>query len=207
MSRGLVISYCDLTGNSVLPWVEAGYEAICYDLQHSIRADRKETIGLGVLWKRWGDVRSQEEQDADAGFAAPPCTDMAVSGARDFAKKGLRRLIDALEVIEHCRRLCVATRGPWALEQPVSRLSSIWRKPDFMFDPADYGDGYTKKTCLWTGGGFVMPPKNRVEITAPSYIHKMPPSADRANLRSATPMGFARAVFQANAKHQLREIA
>lgn len=86
------------------------------------------------------------------------------------------------------------------LENPVSTLSTYWRKPDHTFDPCDYGDGYTKKTCVWCGGGFVMPPKNRVPVTEPGYIHKMAPGPDRADRRSATPGGFARAVFTANAK-------
>jgi len=60
------------------------------------------------------------------------------------------------------------------------------------------GDTYTKKTCLWTGGGFKMPEKRSVEPTEGSKMHLMPPSENRANLRSATPMGFAQAVFEAN---------
>ncbi len=206
MSRGLVVSLCDLTGNMVRPWAEAGYLCICCDLQHSIRADHVE----GNITFAWADVRSLSHdavRDAAIVFASPPCTNLAVSGARDFQKKGIRGLIDALEVVEACRLLCEFSGARWMLENPVSRLSSCWRKPDHIFHPWEYGDGYTKKTCLWTGGGFVMPEKRPVPITSPSYIHKMPPSAERSNLRSATPMGFARAVFQANAKHQLREIA
>lgn len=204
---GRVVSYCDLTGNMVRDWARAGYECVCYDTQHSIRADRKENVGAGVIWFRWADVRGLEEEDAVAAFAAPPCTDLSVSGARDFAKKGLRRLIDALDVVEHCRRLCVGSRGLWALENPVSRLSSCWRKPDHIFDPCDYGDPWTKKTCLWVGGGFVMPPKHRVEPTEGMKIWKMPPSDDRANLRAETPPGFARAVFEANHPVVLRCVA
>lgn len=207
---GLIVSLCDRTGNMLVPWAEEGYTCIAVDLQHSIRAGRAEPEpGAVVFW--WGDVRSGSLSDYPADpwmvFGFPPCTHTAVSGARDFQRKGLRLLIDALEVVEACRVLAENSRARWMIENPVSTLSTYWRKPDYSFDPADYGDGYTKKTCLWTGGGFVMPPKNRVEITAPSYIHKMPPGPERMNLRSATPMGFARAVFQANARHQLREIA
>lgn len=204
-----VISLCDLTGNMVRPWAEAGYTCVCYDFQHSIRADRVEAVGAGSITYRWADVRSltyadiRSEWDVDIMFAFPPCTNLAVSGARDFRRKGLRGLIDALEAVEACRVLCETTFAPWMIENPVSRLSSCWRKPDFMFDPCDYGDPYTKKTCLWTGGGFAMPPKDRVEPTMEGHIWKMPPSPERANLRSATPMGFARAVFQANGKPAL----
>ena len=198
---GMVISLCDLTGNMVRPWAEAGCSCVCYDIQHSIRADRVERVGAGTITYRWADVRSltaADFPDACIVFAFPPCTHLAVSGARDFARKGLRLLIDALEVVETCRVLCENSRAPWMLENPVSRLSTLWRKPDHTFDPCDYGDPWTKRTCLWTGGGFVMPEPTRVEPTLGSMIHLMPPTDDRANLRSETPMGFARAVAQAN---------
>jgi hypothetical protein len=89
------------------------------------------------------------------------------------------------------------------IENPVSTLSTYWRKPDYAFHPYEY-DGYTeqdeaysKKTCLWTSNDSVMPD------TAPAEeyddrIHKMAPSADRAERRSMTPQGFANAVFRAN---------
>lgn len=197
-SLGLVLSLCDYTGNMVRPWVEAGYDALCLDIQHSIRADRvKDSITY-----RWADVRSVTPSDFPIKpvmvFAFPPCTHLAVSGARDFQRKGLRGYIDGLELVEACRRLCEWFDAPWMLENPVSRLASAWRKPDYNFDPCDYGDPYTKKTCLWTGNGFVMPPKQRVEPTQGSKMHLMPPGDDRANQRSETPMGFARAVFAAN---------
>lgn len=194
---GLVVSLCDYTGNMVRPWAEAGYECVCYDFQHSVA---RNSVKDGITFK-WANVRSLTSDDVWAAkivFAFPPCTNLAVSGAAWFSKKGLRGLIDALEVVECCRQLCVGSRAPYMIENPVSVLSSFWRKPDHMFDPCDYGDPYTKKTCLWTGGGFVMPPKNRVEPTLGNHIWHMSPGPERANLRSATPMGFARAVFEAN---------
>lgn len=92
------------------------------------------------------------------------------------------------------------------LENPVSTISSYWRKPDFSFNPCDYAgyldhpedEAYTKKTCLWTGGGFRMPLEKPVEPVLGSKMHMLPPSDDRGDLRSVTPEGFARAVFQAN---------
>ena len=94
---------------------------------------------------------------------------------------------------------------PYLLENPVSTLASYYRKPDYTFNPCDYGgyltpprDAYTKKTCLWTGNGFVMPEPKPVEPIEGSKMHLMPPSEGRANLRSVTPAGFARAVFESN---------
>ncbi len=64
------------------------------------------------------------------------------------------------------------------------------------FQPCDYGDPYTKKTCLW--GNFNNPIKNPVAPTEGSKMHKYPPSKDRQMLRSITPPGFAKAFFEAN---------
>lgn len=201
MPEGVVISLCDLTGNMVRPWAEAGYECLCLDLQHSIRRDHVD----GNITFRWADVRSLTPADLptpDIIFAFPPCTHLAVSGARDFRRKGLRGLIDALETVEACRKLCEWFGCPWMLENPVSRLSSCWREPDHYFHPWQWGDLWTKKTCLWTGGGFVMPePIHAIEPAGVTdKIHKMPPGDDRANARSETPMGFATAVFEANSR-------
>lgn len=76
---------------------------VCYDVQHSIRADRVENVGAGKIIYRWGDVRSLTREDIGAPviiFAFPPCTNLAVSGARDFQRKGLRGFIDGLELVE-----------------------------------------------------------------------------------------------------------
>ena len=198
-----VISLCDHSAVMVMPWVDAGFLAHCYDLQN-------ETGCCGLLYKSNTDVRKLGvfPMRATIVFAFPPCTNLAVSGARWFQDKGLQGLIDGLEVVEACRKICEASGAPWMLENPVSTLSTYWRKPDFMFDPCDYAgylddpapEAYTKRTCLWTGGGFVMPEKRRVEPVLGSKMHLLPPSADRANLRSRTPAGFAKAVFMANGK-------
>ena len=140
-------------------------------------------------------------------FAAffPPCTDVAVSGARWFTDKGLGALIKALQLFEVSIKWAEWCGCPYMIENPVSTVSSYWRKPDYIFNPCDYAgyqggenDLYTKKTCLWTGGGFVMPdPKPRTPSQG-SRMHLLSPGADRANMRAVTPAGFARAVFEAN---------
>lgn len=208
MSLGTVESLFDLSGVMVTPWAEAGYDCICYDIEHSIRKDRVERVGRGTITYRWADARNLEPVAGSViRFAFPPCTHVAVSGARDFERKGLPLLIDSLVLLDAARRFCLYTPAPWMIENPVSRFSTLWRKPDHYFDPCDYGDPYTKKTCLWTGGGFVMPEKHRVEPVKGSMMHLMPPGPNRANERSETPAGFARAVFQANATHRVTEAA
>jgi hypothetical protein len=195
----IVVSMCDKTGNMVRPWAEAGFECVCVDIQHSIRKDREERVGAGVIRYVWGDVRSwTPEKRPLIAFAFTPCTNLAVSGARDFRKKRWPMMRDGLDLFHAAVTVFEWAGCPWMAENPVGRIAGIMGAAEHSFDPCDYGDPYTKKTLLWTGGGFIMPPKNRVEPTEGSAMHLMPPSDDRADLRSATPMGFARAVFAAN---------
>jgi hypothetical protein len=89
------------------------------------------------------------------------------------------------------------------IENPMSTISTYWRPPDHKFHPCQYAgyhldDNYTKETWLWTGGGFIMPPMDMpldLEIDE-TYIHYQSPGEERANIRSATPIGFSKAVFQ-----------
>jgi hypothetical protein len=195
MSKPIVISCFDESTVMVQPWAEAGYDCYCVDLLHEPGAMRD-----GNITRVGADVADWLPPRGDIAFAAffPPCTDVAVSGARWFKDKGLGRLVAALRLFDVSARLAEWCQCPYLIENPVSTVSSYWRKPDHSFDPCDYGDPYTKKTCLWTGGGFVMPRKQRVEPTEGSKMHLLPPSEERARLRSATPLGFARAVFEAN---------
>lgn len=196
--KPIVLSLCDRTGVMVQPWLEAGYECHIVDVQH--QAGRTTD---GLLVKHGADLRRWWLPPRDAVaivFAFPPCTNLSVSGARWFREKGLRGLIDGLETVEQCRAICEWTAAPWMLENPVGTLSTYWREPDYTFQPWEYGDTYTKKTCLWTGNTFVMPEawqRTKPDDTT-SLIHLMPPSADRGDKRSVTPAGFARAVFEAN---------
>ena len=186
----------------VQPWADAGYACLCVDLQHSDDGRREGSVTF-VRADIRGWLPPLEPYAIVFGF--PPCTDLAVSGARWFAEKGLARLSDALAIVDACRRICEWSKAPWMLENPVSMLNSYWRAPDFAFDPYEYGgygypeDAYTKRTCLWTGGGFRMPARKPIPPAFGSKMHLIPPSEDRANLRAETPKGFARAVFEANA--------
>jgi hypothetical protein len=191
----IVISCFDHSTNMVKPWAEAGYDCYCIDIMHSTGSYRD-----GNITKVGCDINDWMPPRGDVAFAAffPPCTDVAVSGARWFKDKGIGRLVQALHLFDVSVKLAEWLECPYLIENPVSTISTYWRTPDHSFDPCDYGDPYTKKTCLWTGGGFLMPAKNRVDPTEGSKMHLLPPSKDRANIRSETPMGFARAVFRAN---------
>jgi hypothetical protein len=203
----MVLSLCDRTGNAVRPWAAAGYRCLIVDIQHEPgeRELEPNIVAIGANVLRWVPPTTT---DIDFVFAFPPCTDMAVSGARWFAGKGLDALADALHIVAACARIAEASGARYIIENPRSTLATYWRKPDYEFDPYEYAgylvqpdcEAYTKRTCLWTGGGFVMPQKRPVQPTLGSIMHRMPPAADRADWRSVTPKGFAQAIFDANCR-------
>jgi hypothetical protein len=206
----IVISLFELTYNMIAPWAAAGYTCYCVDLQHPPGETR-----AGSIIKVGADVREWLPPYAPISilFAFPPCTNTAVSGARWFKEKGLGSLINALELFDAALRLAEWSKAPYLLENPVSTVSTYWRTPDQIFDPCDYGgyltpptDAYTKKTCLWTGNGFKMPKPRRVEPHEGSRMHRLPPSPERSRIRSATPKGFAQAVFEANCQNEFRSV-
>lgn len=217
--RDIVLCLCDLTGNMAAPWIEAGYSAILVDPQHAPvvhTGGRITRIGHVIDHpETWRAIRTWAQHIAFVA-AFPPCTDLAVSGARWFKAKGEADpafQFKAMQVVWQCHAIAEFIGAPWMIENPVSRISSLWRKPDHTFHPHHFtgyepGDNYTKATCLWTGGGFVMPQPFKADLGAPdNRIHTAPPSEDRANFRSATPIGFARAVFAANGKQRLMDAA
>ena len=200
--KGIILSLCDYTGNMIEPWAKAGFLCYCVDLQHSPGESKQgNIIRVGADICEWLPPYAP----IAAVFAFPPCTDVAASGARWFKDKGMGNLIRALRLFEACLRIAEWTGAPYMIENPVSTISTYWRKPDFTFDPHEYGgyinppgDAYTKRTCLWTGNGFVMPKKSPIQPTEGSRMHRVGPSRDRAAVRSVTPKGFAQAVFEAN---------
>ena len=130
-------------------------------------------------------------------LCAPPCTHFSRSGARWWKQKGEGALIEALTVVDACLRIVTVTEPEWwCLENPIGRLIHFLGPWAMTFNPCDYGDPYTKRTCLW--GKFNHPVKRPVFPLLGGAMHILPPSKDRAMLRSVTPSGFARAFFEAN---------
>lgn len=203
----IVISCFDYSTTMVKPWAEAGYTCYCVDTQHPEGETRE-----GNIIKVGADILDWVPPRGEIVFAAffPPCTDVAVSGARWFKDKGIGALWRSLRLFDVSVKLAEWTGAPYIIENPVCTVSSYWRKPDYTFNPCDYGDyltppgdAYTKKTCLWTGGGFVMPDKKPVVpervCSQGSWLQTLGGKSERTkNLRSKTPMGFALAVFEAN---------
>jgi hypothetical protein len=121
--------------------------------------------------------------------AHPPCTHLAVSGARWFKDKRQEQA-DALDFV---RLLLAAPIPRIALENPVSVISTRIRRPDQVIQPWMFGHGETKATCLWLKGLPALTPTN-VVAGRDARIHRMPPSQDRWKLRSTTYPGIARAM-------------
>lgn len=124
----------------------------------------------------------------DLLIAHPPCTHLAVSGARWFKDK----LAEQAEALEFVRRLLDAPIPHIALENPVSIISSRIRKPDQIIQPWQYGHGETKATCLWLKNLPKLKPTDIVEGRE-ARVHRMPPGPDRWKERSRTFPGVARA--------------
>jgi hypothetical protein len=121
--------------------------------------------------------------------AHPPCTHLAVSGARWFKDK----VVEQVEALDFVRLLLAAPISRIALENPISIISSRIRKPDQIIQPWQFGHGETKATCLWLNGLPLLTPTNVVEGRE-ARIHRMPPSPDRWKLRSETYQGIADAM-------------
>ncbi|HDY68746.1 hypothetical protein LCGC14_1644260 [marine sediment metagenome] len=138
-----------------------------------------------------GDIRNIIDDMWDMLIGFPPCTHLAVSGARWFLEK---RLDGSQEKgIDLFMLLASTDISQIAIENPVGIMSTEWRKPDQYIQPWQFGHGETKKTCLWLKGLPLLRPTNIVEGRE-SRIHKMPPSKDRGKLRSITYKGFAEAM-------------
>lgn len=238
--KGIMISLCDLTGVMAQPWIDAGYDAILVDPQHpagvTVRGRLTKVGHIIDHPEAWRVIREAIQSGRVvfiAGF--PVCTQLAVSGTSRWAEKREKDQhfkARAMELVHECRVIGQLSGAPWFFENPVSAISSIYRRPDHTFHPYDYGgylpendshplypeyfpsrDAYGKKTCLWTGNGFVMPVKRPVPLAdgqadgqGQSKAHnKLGGKSDKTkNIRSATPRGFAQAVFEANAPHLKR---
>lgn len=187
MSKVIVELYAG-SGNWSEPYKLAGYDVRRFDIKGGF------------------DVRLLKKFDDPIHgiLAGPPCTHFSASGAWKWAEKGDAALLDGLSTVDAVMRMVVVHRPAWwALENPVGRLKDYLGPPVMWFDPCDYGgyltppgDAYTKKTGLW--GSFNIPTKLPVAPTQGSKMLNLPPSTNRAALRSVTPQGFAQAFYQAN---------
>ena len=140
-----------------------------------------------------GDLFDVIDYPWDLAIFHPECTHLAVSGARHFAAKRSdgRQQSAAAFIMRIVRRSTHIPRT--AIEQPVSILSTLYRKADQTIQPYQFGHGETKATCLWLRG---LPPLRPTNIVAgrEARVHRMAPSPDRWRERSRTYQGIADAM-------------
>ena len=200
----IILDLCGGTGSWSKPYKEAGYDVRVIDPQEWIEDD------FGT-----GDVRlfKKPKEKIYGILSAPPCTHFSGSGARHWKNKGAEPLIEGLSVVDACLRIVFITNPTfWVLENPVGRLKHYIGDAKCTFQPYQYGDAYSKRTCLW--GDFNMPePTDIVEpdmvefVSKKGEIKKMSrnyydalklPKNERSRLRSMTSPGFAQAFYKEN---------
>ena len=136
-----------------------------------------------------GDVRNELHKGWDLLIAHPYCTYTAVSGARWFSK----RQKEQKEAIEFFMLLVNAPIEKICIEHPISIMSTVYRKPDQIIQPWQFGHGETKATCLWLKNLPLLTPTNIVSGRE-ARVHKEPPSKERWKNRSRTYTGIAKAI-------------
>lgn len=189
-----ILVACEYSGAVRDAFSRLGHDATSCDLLPA------ETEGNHVQ----GDVTPLLDQEWDLIIAFPPCTDLCVSGARWFAEKRADgRQADAIDFFMLFAR---ANAPRIAIENPVGIMSSMWRKPDQIIQPWQYGHGETKATCLWLKGLPKLVPTNIVEGRE-ARIHRMSPGPDRAKERSRTFEGIAQAMAEQWGREDLRATA
>ena len=129
----------------------------------------------------------------DLLIAHPPCTDLAVSGARWFREKQMD--FRQQKACVFFMQMILSNAERVAVENPVGIMSNCYRKPDQIIQPWQFGHGETKATCLWLKNLPALIPTEIVE-QRDQRIWKLPPTADRAKLRSKTYPGIAKAMAE-----------
>lgn len=178
-----VLVACEFSGVVRDAFKRRGHDAWSCDILPS------ETIGNHIK----DDVLNHLNEGWDMMIAHPPCTHLAVSGARHFAQK----IADGRQqqAIDFFMRLVNANIPRICVENPVSIMSRRYRKPDQIVHPWMFGHGETKATCLWLKGLNKLQPSNVVD-GRDQRVHRMPPSPNRWRERSRTYRGIAEAMAE-----------
>lgn len=145
-------------------------------------------------WHYEGDCLKVLRLGWDLVMAHPPCTHLASSGARHFAEKRRDgRQQEGVRFFMRMVRACEKYATRWAVENPVGIMSTLFRKPDQIVQPWQFGHGECKATCLWLSG---LPPLRPSKIVSGRVqrLHRLPPSPNRWRERSKTFLGIAEAM-------------
>lgn len=230
MKQKVIWSLFDGSGLAGEEAANMGHKVICFNFDGGdhgdyakfnarVMHDNIDYINVFIDSKFQHEAISGKFGIPDFIMAFPPCTDLAVSGAAHFERK--RKAdpdfqIKAVETAKIAANIGDALGVPYIIENPVSVLASMWRKPDFIFNPWEYGgylpdgdchpwfpefiaprDAYPKKTCLWTSPGLTIPDRNPVKRPDGfSNQHKKlgGKSAKTKLIRSLSPRGFFKAL-------------
>lgn len=215
----VVWSLFDGSGIMVLEYAKAGYQCYCVNADEGnhgeyfvkMRHPNIHYVNEWITLDWWGSSLPAP----DIIFSFPDCTYLAHSGAKHTRDNDDVNL--AVELPKHVEQIANKYGVPWFVENPVGKLSKLWRKPNVYIDPYMYGgyldasegsfhermplqDAYTKKTGIWYGNGFKLPERKPVPHIGCfwGWAYLGGKSAKTKQLRSLTPRGWARAVFQAN---------
>ena len=193
-----VLVACEFSGVVREAFRSRGHDAWSCDIlpaddnsEYHWQADVRECLRLNT----WCD-------DLDLIIAHPPCTYLTVAGNRYYANRPdlyLPAAEFATLFFNFAPRVCV--------ENPIGRLSTLYRKPDQIIQPYEFGEDASKATCLWLKGldplastkrvvGRIVNGKERWSNQTDSGQNKLPPSKDRSNLRSITYPGIAEAMAE-----------
>lgn len=202
-----VLIACEHSGTVRDQFIALGHEAMSCDLL--------DTDTPGPHYR--GDVRDVLTARWDMILAFPPCTHLAVSGAKHFAQK--RADGRQQEGIEFFLMFTKLECPRVAIENPVGIMSSVYRKPDQIIQPWMFGDPFTKTTCLWLKGLAPLRPTNIVDKgerhvtksgkSLPKWYNdalSLPP-AQRAIVRNKTFPGIARAMAEQWSEHEQKRVA
>jgi site-specific DNA-cytosine methylase len=176
-----VLIACEFSGIVREAFAKRGHDAYSCDLLPTeITGQHIQGDVLGILNDGW-----------DLMIAHPPCTHLAVSGARWFKNKQREQK----EAIGFFMALAEAPINKICIENPIGIMSTVYRKPDQIIQPWQFGHGEVKATCLWLKELPLLKPTNIVEGRI-ARIHKEPPSPDRWKNRSRTYQGIAEAMAE-----------
>ena len=176
-----VLVACEYSGRVRDAFLRRGHDAMSCDLL--------PTEVPGPHYQ--GPVEDVLDDGWDLMVAHPPCTHLAVSGSRHFEQK----IADGSQAaaLDFVRLLMAAPIDRWAIENPVSVISSAIRQPDQIIQPWEYGHGEVKATCLWLKNLPRLRPSHCVEGRE-QRVHLMPPGPERWKERSRTFEGVAEAM-------------
>ena len=189
-----VLVACEESQTVAREFRKLGHEAYSCDIE-SCSGEHKE-------WHLQQDVIPLLKEDWDLIIAFPPCTHLAVSGARYFKEK--REDGRQQKAVDFFMEFANASCEKIAIENPVGIMSTIWRKPDQIIQPWQFGHPESKKTCLWLKGLPLLKPTNILSMPekgywdnqTPSGQNKLGPSPQRAMVRSRTYEGIGKAMAE-----------